>query len=56
MAAVGSVFVVLVVLLTVVGLFSLYYFVRAEHDQQTTMDRQAAEQAARRDRRDRDNH
>ena len=56
MAAVGSLFVVLVGVLAVVGLFGLYYFVRAEHDQQSTMDRQAAEQAARRDRRDRDDY
>ena len=54
MAAVGAAFIVLVGVLAAVGLFGLYYFVRAEHDQQSTMDRPAAEQAARRDRPDRD--
>ena len=52
MAPVGTVSVLLVVLLTVVGLFGLYYLVRAEHGQRSTMDREAGERAARRDTRD----
>ncbi|GAB3684546.1 hypothetical protein GCM10028857_13680 [Salinarchaeum chitinilyticum] len=42
----------LVVLLLAVALAAplvLYYLVRAEHDQRETMDREAAERAARRD-------
>lgn len=39
----------LVFLLAIAAPFVLYYFVRAEHDERETMNRQEAERAARRD-------
>ncbi|MDQ2055647.1 hypothetical protein [Halobellus sp. H-GB7] len=36
-------------LLSILGAFILYSLVRSEHDQRETMDRERAEQAARRD-------
>jgi hypothetical protein len=44
----------LVVTLGIVGPLVLYYLVRAEHNQRETMDRQTAQQRARRDTRDRE--
>lgn len=43
---------VLILLVAVVAPFILYVFIQAEHDQRETMDRQEAEQSARRDTRD----
>ncbi|MFA9517964.1 hypothetical protein ACERIT_12225 [Halopenitus sp. H-Gu1] len=54
MPAVSIGLFVLVLLLAVVAPFVLYYFVRAEQTQRATMDREAAEQAARQDLQDRD--
>lgn len=42
---------VLVLLVGLVGSFVLYMLVRAEHDNRETMNRETAEQAARRDKR-----
>lgn len=41
--------VILVSSLAIGASFVLYYFIRAEHDQRETMNRETAEQAARQD-------
>lgn len=46
--------IVIIFLLAIVAPIVLYVLVRSEHDQRETMDRQEAEQAARRDTPDRD--
>ena len=50
MAAVSALSAVLVLLVAIVAPLLLYALVRAEHDQRETMDREDAEQTARRDR------
>lgn len=54
MSTVGIPLFVIAFLLAVVTPFVLYYLVRTEHTQRTTMDRETAERAARRDTHDRD--
>lgn len=54
MSPASMISVAFVFLLAVVAPFVLYYFVRAEHTQRTTMARQDAEKTARRDTQDRD--
>ena len=51
----AGVMLVLVLLISLIGGLILYSLVRAEHDQRETMDRDQAEQAARRDTSDRNN-
>ena len=48
MMTIGIVFAIFF-LLSILGAFILYSLVRSEHDQRETMDRERAEQAARRD-------